>query len=869
MQTRVLSIEDFQVQLQALLQQFPCHEDSRSFYCLALEMAKTDLLFSSALMGFLSELLPIRKQMVDKKAVQLYGHLLQPFLNWKDISIAGIAHYLNLGARFLQNTSIDNNRLYFFSEYLYAKQFYYHVSPDLMQYMEANIASTNEKFFLMENKKVIELMIDAGFLFSEKKHWAIFHLLKEKRFAEPSLKSLFLAYLGKIRTEMEAPLFVVDEGVKWLFSHWGIEKPGLRLEGEVTNACLIYQGLSQLTEGPLNKSRSTRLFESVLHELVSTPLEKVMLTPLPLNQYQLSFRGGLQSVNLSLLIKTMNFTHLLHDDAIIQKIDNYLREELQVNLHYLIPVDASVALPRVLASLPPCLQGAIHNYTHEDKRVINALLRGEEILGPFDARLILSSLLVSVLAAEALNRIPLLLHDENIFKKAKAILNKIKNQDDTFDFQKIFKYTDLAPWLAKAIKAGVVTSEEAEKLKVNFEAVLPLLGGYDELIRSEVYDDEKKIPYDVMVPRPISAFISTSCQGGTYKPSASINGYHLFTKFSGHHPHRLMINALSRYPGEREVILPPGSYLCVNQRKKVSDRVYHQEAAMLTSPAVVVGSYYACLALQTAYTDYLSKPFSEMPHVIQMKAGEVHRPNHGLAHAHGLMKYLPMVLAYFASHAKESALAEFSHHISDDHLDCLMMVAAFAQTGRASQVSFKHDEQRHRAYRLASADHLVRFMQTLPPSFFKEDKVVVISRCRDALIHLGDQRAVSSQDPLLACYHRILGFTFFLDYQRCFSAQRYQAELAGFEHLFHQTQAKDRDLFHMQCFVGQWLAARGDRCEFVVTAPHQYHTIKKGYDEHFVTYNQEIGALYRLSSQFRVPQFARMVDDNNLTKCLN
>lgn len=597
---------------------------------------------------------------------------------------------------------------------------------------------------------------------------------------------------------------------------FSIQKRDQKKQGILLEMIRRLIACENLPQGPLRMTRSTRRCEGILSTFALNLVEDVHVQQDNLDEYIMSirFKTALgksvdEIINLSLLLKNANFSHLSLSDPQLASIDQ------QLTLMY----PEWSANPNKgegpLALLPLSLRKALMFYTDDDKYYldINRLFRGQKLKGSrlandeeISSNYILTCFLIGSLIQIAINRLPLLLNEPQIYREEKALLSRLMK-----DLRKIKTAGEYQRLLSKRLANHQCTEKEYQFLTGRFEELAPLMGGYSSLYRVEFL---KSVTVRARERKVLSlpALTSTS-HWDRISDEFGEEGLEdsKLTIFKNAPSNLFSIHSLSHLPHEREVLLSAGL--------QVINKVYNKQiitALIVNTPMFQKDHYWPDVALSHAYKNYLSQRYEDLDETIDIGNFYVARPNHGLAHTFRVMEYVEPVVHYFSLYAEDESFRQFCQTISSDTLQWLKIAAAFRVTGRNSEVGFHDNPDLYTSYKRASANHFREFVKTIP-SFAKRFSSLV-DALEEVIFYLGNpeyeakyNREQNQNKKNLRNYcMRILDCSHNLDLARCKDSDSYWDAIEGFTALVHESNEQDEALIMLIRYATHLMKAHGD-----------------------------------------------------------
>lgn len=529
-----------------------------------------------------------------------------------------------------------------------------------------------------------------------------------------------------------------------------------------------------IAHGPLNKSWCTSEIEDLINRIVKTPHQGLVASiennADKKNQEDclLAFHTG-EKVNLSLLIRNANLTHLQLSKDTVKAIGRFLKVIARPLYDYILS-------PQIIASqLYPEEQLAIYSYADSAYHNINKLFRGdlESIKSTLTSNHILSLFLKGCLIINAVNRVPSLI--ETI--RERQIMIRIGRRLSCSDeLPAIVRDEDrLNELLQRARTKHLISDKQYHHMnQVSCSNLMRLFPDTMLLDRGEKLD-EAHIRARLANPTRYPQLTSFTCyrEGvGSFCSDeltrTKLEGFPTPFEFA----HR----------SEREVMMPPGT-----QIKTLRGPSGTLMARVYRSPDLEPDNQlFSDLALKHAFQNHLSEPYYDVSEEAEVGDEFVYRPNHGLAHTYRVMLMVAPVIHYFAHHASDPAFKSFCRNLGEGEREWLRVAAAFRVTGRESEVGSRQDPDLYNRYREASMNYFMAFVEKEPVYAYRVEGVdleTLKARFAHVIRYMGnpayeapfnDKPAINQhEDPhermQRSFYHRILSFAHNLDLMRCYT----------------------------------------------------------------------------------------------------
>ncbi len=609
-------------------------------------------------------------------------------------------------------------------------------------------------------------------------------------------------------------LAATENNVAFFKSSYLIEKLAVQLEennikafvgSEEKLSCLvggmmqaIQSAASQVfvTEGPLNKSTETVFLETILNRLVTTNLETVTLRYDDSFGYCIQF-GSEPEICLNQLFGYVDFNHLVMSDELVDSLGRILTRLTAAIDADNKPTAKLYDVDNILTQLPEGAKLALRFYIgYYSYRNINRFFRGvkQEETEKY------------LLISPAYGKYNLLFNFISgcLVNYAAATIARIyRHQQKGELFLDTCSY-DRAENLALSEKEG-------------------------ELLVT------KRREMNPQRSHSVQSF-SHFAEGSSYFEK-KINARTILETPKGHWP---TINK-----GEGEILLPLGTTL--NYRVEVfADSAPRFFAREVNSPGLMpFGSPWALCALKFAYHKHLSQPYKAAENHVELNGRRIERPNHGFAHTYRVMRYIDIVLNYYAHHAADVAFQSFCRNITPHQRECLTVAAAFSVTGRESEIAAVEDLKRYAEYRQACAIHLAEFLKLHPAT--SENSAI-----HAQLIHMVHYMGNSEFETLkmegdqtvpdhCIYFHRILNTAHKLDLPRCYGAEKFNHVMAYCRELSALSSESTDRYIEMIRYACDLIAAHGNA----------YHTTISDADELIDHYKPYATPFEKVSTNFR------------------
>ena len=599
-----------------------------------------------------------------------------------------------------------------------------------------------------------------------------------------------------------------------------------------------------LTFGPLNKSSATTKIEALLEEICTPNLDLnnalIFKTP---NDYILTLPDH-PEINLSLLIKNVNFSQLMLSDTLVKKLGEKLEDIIKIKCK-------SRTSNPIVNLLPDAEQYAIKVYVGPGHyKNINRLFRAEALKEDYElcsdntSNNILAYFIIGCLLNDATNKIPHLV-DKQFEKK---LLNKIAHHYNIEITQYINNYSKLDSLLQRSIQDKLIDQDNADALMSSTEKLLHFYPPKDsKLDRGELINEEE------MKRRTANAWTFPSLTSF----SASKEGIPYFHKKS-EAVRTVLENAPYRYVishREQEVLLPQGTQVLTTRQ---IDSTYFV-STVYRSPSLEPGNHYwSDLALSHAFEQYLNKPYALSNESIELRGFVIARPNHGLAHTYRVMLAIEYVVHYFAHHAKDAEFKLFCQSLTEGDLEWLRVAGAFRITGRESETSANENLDLYNNFRQTSSDHFVTFVNETAIDTPEDMK----QRMQHIVRYMGNphyESTINDHDnererKIRNYYHRILSIAHKLDLSRCHSDKNYTRHMQSCRDLSEQSVRQEQALSEVIRYIIALNKAHGDRLICDIQPNDELFSVNTAYQDIFAEVSQSWKRLFEITDTVTRPK---------------
>ena len=572
----------------------------------------------------------------------------------------------------------------------------------------------------------------------------------------------------------------------------GVTISGNKAIGLAFNEIKRLNELAHISHGPLNKSYATHRVEQLLNSISDSFLDEIYCSYEPTGNYYI------QSVDLTLLLRHSNLSHLELSDCTIIGLDILLTQTLGGDMVSKIEKNInSIQASSSVSWLPQPLRKALYLYSSNDYFMeLNRMFRGEDQLPEtvVTKNSILCWFIIGSLATVALNRLPSILYDDHILTREKAIIKKIFSH---YDSSEVLSHECYAGIVYNALKANIIDQHEFDSVIHIYFEIAPLINSKRQLIRYERNIDTTISNHRCERTYKTLALTSTSC----ITKVAMKQMLYCYTFFNNA-PNLPTIASVSFKPEEQEIILVPGTQILY----KPTDIDNEFSASIIMTPDSNILNYWVEHALAHAYKNHLINSYKDINSEDIYDDISVARPNHGLPHTYCVIKLIRPVMNYFRYFAKDERFREFCEQLIMNDTHIIEIAAAFSVTGRESELSYHDDKTRYLAYRHASADNLKNYLLHYIQSPAKKHQKKLV----DAVREMGNMDYLPP-DNERRFIQIILSLAHNLDLPRCCAPGRSQESISSFDQYVETSDHQHNALFELCCYANKMIEKRGDR----------------------------------------------------------
>ncbi|WP_133130932.1 SidE phosphodiesterase domain-containing protein [Legionella yabuuchiae] len=605
------------------------------------------------------------------------------------------------------------------------------------------------------------------------------------------------------------------------------------------NSIHTYKQSVFMSNGPLIYNQSTRRLEELIVAVAENPQLFQFTYNKQLKEYILSELDTTskikQEINLSLLLKNANLTQLMTSAAkanpLLVKLSALLDDLIKKNQ---INLPETLTPEGAIKHLPEIFKKAIWIYSEGYYLDINRLFRGDELSGDASHNLekdtLKLSFLVGILAAYALNMLPVIIHQEGVLKREKKIIKKLNQLD--VPLQRI-NYQTYEALLRQGRLKKIISEKEYQLMIDHYYELIPLFTDQKfTLYRGEHYEDDNKkgnvIAYRTMGVTKLSSLTSTShIPVSEFFYSEGENLY-IFYENSPQYP---SIRSLSNNEEENEVILPAGLQVMYLQEEQ------GLVARIISSPDYDHDEYWSQHALRFAYLNHLNRPYKDEIDFIMLDETEIHRPVHGLAHTQRVMSYIPLVIDYFAMHADNEEFRIYCQFIRNTEVAQMIKIsAAFSVSGRESEVSFKDDPVKYEEYRRISCvnflNYAALFPESCPPaSLTWMGEIIQYMGNPEYSATINTRESLPIRQTLYSYY--ILSMAHKLDLLRCYDSDQVIRAFDNYEQLVRRSDLQKLHFGQLLRYALGLIGKHGDKRLCTMNENNQWVDDETEYNEPF------------------------------------
>lgn len=569
---------------------------------------------------------------------------------------------------------------------------------------------------------------------------------------------------------------------------------------------------NSLTQGPLNKKQSTLSIENLLQYLTDIILNvesnktvEVYFSSLEHYMLVIKNRDVKEEIDLTLLLRNANLTHLTLSDELINNIGTVIQQLIGQlwnqtdcfgNYSSLLDSDntteamqANVVRRKVLG-----IYNSGYSVTHINRLFLSETIKNDKIymLATDPTQDALASFLLGCIVSDSVNK----LYNEDAIQK---------NPN-----QQLTRYLTLTPRQAKALSASRYASFPANA-SCSFHR-----GGCGQ------YDSKDSTT--ITIPNP------------PYYNKEAIK------------------------PHIAEAILPHGESGIVEQ---VTDR--HFMWTIARSPSLDPSDHYRSeQALTYAFNHHLKHSYKGEESFIIINEQRIERPNHAMPHTYEVMSLIKPVINYFGAYAKDEAFKTFCQDITAEKIEWLLVDAAFSVTGRESEWGFSDNKEAYLRYRAASRDNFIAFAKRTAPEGTSAD---VIQQFADIVWHMGDPEYVTigpntpQECKANVYYQRILNLAHNINLMRCWGLARFKPSMQASCHAFStESPAQHQAYVSMLQYNAEHIKAHGGQLLIDVTADGELEDVYIPYQDHFAEASSSVKGLFEMTQTVPKPDIKSNID---------
>ncbi len=580
------------------------------------------------------------------------------------------------------------------------------------------------------------------------------------------------------------------------------------------------ESLESFELGPLNKSKSTYHIESLLNEIVDR-YEKANLTQNHLGHYILII-GNDNPINLTLLLRNSNSSHLCLDENLIIKIATVfegLTEGLRNSYDNTVWGSASDVFQDMGSdnqAISFCRK-ALKLYGTGCSKNISRLFRSEALLSngydislnPSPEKNALAYFLLGCIVNYEATR----LYQEREEKIQDA--NEVSTSD---------KPAGQANTHTKLTRFLTITGSQSKAMTANRYSLFPGSSSFSfNNTGADAFKQDDSI--EIIVPNP------------------------------PHYNSEAVKSSLS------EVILPQGESGLVTPLNNKT-LIW----TIVRSPTFQPKDHYwSEQALVDAFQNYLSKEYKNENSVITIDGKNIYRPNHNVTHTYRVMTAIEMVIQYFSHFAEDGGFKQFCQTISAEEIEWLRVAAAFSISGRECEVNAGDNLDLYNSYREASQHHFDEFIAKTAPKGSEERQ----QRMSHVVRYMGNPHYLFSKDPKKIndlddiheldqrnYYYSILSIAHKLDLPRCYPREKFHNSMALCRELSETSTAQQRAYESMIRYQIEHIKAHGGKLECDMDAAGKLSNTMTSYENKYAEASLSINALFTMTETVTRPIFA-------------
>jgi hypothetical protein len=567
-------------------------------------------------------------------------------------------------------------------------------------------------------------------------------------------------------------------------------------------------------------------------------------------------------VSINLLLKETNFNHIELTPDEIHQLGQKI-QEVAGDFNGM----SSQSDNFIVSRLPEAARIALNFYVGDRRyRNMNRLFRGVEqtsepryvwISPVTSQRNLLANFLCGCIVNWSAAELPRLLHGS----PERILLEKIlAAMPPTVEIKRLKENRSLyQAWIQEGLKKGVITVEESQTLEAlfsNLHLIYPQYGLVDRaenILRAEEDGEvsvlERRLANIVSAPSVIS--MSVRNEGSPDFQHEGSTRTKLETDVSG----RTTVNSR-----EGEILIPQGTKFFYAKGKEM---LLAKEVYALNYDQHTQG-YWSLMALEKAYKSHLSKPYTEAGSMVTVHRTQIYRPNHGLAHTFRVMTYIPLVIDYFAQHAKDAAFKLFCQNLSLREREWLKVAAAYSITGRESEIAASENPARYDKIREDCMSHLHDFLTKYPmhfPTPKMQERMEHIVRYMGnpgyEIVLMGkpaiNQHESEEERSHRNFLHRILTIAHKLDLPRCYDPAHFESAMQLCRELSEMSPAQQMDYDRMVGYAIDLLKAHGNALQTDLSDSGEYITTSQEYRQPFDLVSTNLRVLMQISETVPYP----------------
>jgi len=671
---------------------------------------------------------------------------------------------------------------------------------------------------------------------------------------------VFLDALLEMLSQNEAPYQTIINIVKRTSDY---AKANSGEVAEAVLASILHEETSQceyLTDGPLEKLHSTLKIEEILEAICDEDIDlrNCFRFEAP-NDYFLTLPNK-PEVNLSLLMRSANLSHLTLSDDLIKKIEAKLKSIMSLPEY----TDNNPFVKLLAPMQQTAMKLYLGNMLYENT---NRLFRTE----PFNpnphlnyfpeqpSKNIFAFFVIGCLLNDAVNKLGWLTDTVDEMKLLNKLIYELEQAGEKIIISDyINDDAKFSAFLKRCVYANVINQSDCDTLMSKRDVLAFFFPDESaKLIRDELLEPAE-IKKRLANPWRFPSLTSFSAfKEGSYAFQSGIK-----TTLEGG-PKPWIVNR-----SEGEVLFSHGGQVITTQGP------HGMISRFVRTPSLVGRDHYwSDTALQYAFKNYLNKPYTLHDCSQEINGIAVARPNHGLPHTYRVMLYLENIIHYFAQYAQDPEFKYFCQSLSDADFEWLRVAAAFSITGRESEMSAIDNLALYDTFRQASSEHFTAYVnETIvdAPEDSEEQKRHHIERMQNIVRYMGNphydeinNHPNDKERKLRNFYHRILTMAHKMDLVRCYSVEQCKTSMLNpIKSYSAESDAQNRSLEEMVRYAIALNKKHGNALSCDMLPSGELTDVNLSYEPIFAEVSQSWKRLFDVTQMVTVPKIKPPKEEN-------